>query len=53
MEKLVTFLYILMRDEVTPGTVAGIIQDHVLDLPTTYTNKHLEAYAREIAEKLT
>lgn len=56
-EKLVAFLYILMRDELVPGTVAKILHEHVEKLDADlyivrYTNSFLEAYAREIAEKL-
>lgn len=58
-EKLVAFLYVLMRDEVPCGKVEGILQKHVMVAalarpgdPVEYSNKHLEAYAREIAGKL-
>ena len=53
--KLTAFLYILMRDELPTGTVAGILQNHIRKLPAEgwiFTNRHLEAYAREIAAEL-
>jgi hypothetical protein len=50
---LVAFLYTLMRDEITPGTVAGLVKDTCRNFESIdFTNKHLEAYAREIADKL-
>jgi hypothetical protein len=54
-ERLVVFLYILMRDFVTPVTVARVLKEHVEvggDACSVYTNKHLEAYAREVAARL-
>ena len=53
--KLVAFLYLLMRDQMPTGDVAGILQNHIRKLPTEgwiFTNRHLEAYAREIAAEL-
>jgi hypothetical protein len=59
-EKLVRLLYILMRDEVTPGRIESLIQDHceaknpVRDYSkVAFSNAHLEAYARELADRLT
>ena len=53
--KLVAFLYLLMRDQMPTGDVAGILQNHIRKLGTTawiFSNRHLEAYAREIAAEL-
>jgi hypothetical protein len=55
MKSLVVFLYTLMRDELVPGTVAEILTNQVevcKGKDPIYTNKHLEAYAREVAERL-
>jgi hypothetical protein len=52
-ENLVVFLYILMRDDVVCGRVAQIVKEHCRNHEgNDFTNKHLEAYAREIANKL-
>lgn len=55
MDKLVTFLYVLMRDEVTLGTIERIMKEHV-DLTggndVLYSNSHLEEYARLLADRL-
>lgn len=54
-EKLVAFLYLLMRDELPAGTVAGIVLNHIRrarTAPFQFSNPHLEAYAREIAAEL-
>lgn len=54
-ERLVAFLYELMRDECVPGKVAALTKSAEKIEPgqfCTYTNKHLEAYAREIAGRL-
>lgn len=54
-EAVVRLLYILMRDEVPCGVVAKILKEYVdhFDFPEViFTNKHLEAYAREIERKL-
>ena len=56
--KLVAFLYLLMRDNLPVGDVAGILQNHIRKLATLnpngwqFSNSHLEAYAREIAAEL-
>ncbi len=49
------FLYILMRDHLPPGVVAGIIEDFVKaskGLEVTFSNEHLAAYAQELAAVL-
>jgi hypothetical protein len=53
-DRLVAFLYVLMRDEVTSGTVEKIMQDHVEshDGARSFSNPHLEAHARELAGRL-
>lgn len=61
-EKLVAFLYMLMRDEVVPGVVARIAQEidghaaigSITITPRfSFSNPHLEAYATELAKRLT
>lgn len=55
-ERLVVFLYVLLRDELVPGAVEQIMQSHVegrgRDMQRSYSNPHLEAYARELAGRL-
>jgi hypothetical protein len=54
-ERLVTFLYTLMRDTVPCGVVERIMSEHVENRDHTggtYSNKHLEAYAREIIDRI-
>lgn len=52
--KLTVFIYLLMRDEVTPGIVEKAVQDseNNKDYPIRLTNGHLARYAEEIAERL-
>ncbi len=56
-DRIVTFLYVLMRDHTTPGVVEDILQNHAekqngpVDLKT-YSNQHLAKYAIEIARRL-
>lgn len=45
------FLYLLMRDHLTPGYVAGILKQIQAD-PTTFTNPHLAALAEDYTEAL-
>jgi len=55
-ERLVAFLYILMRDQVVPGLVEEIMREHThpgLDLRGEYSNEGLETYARDVAKRLT
>jgi hypothetical protein len=59
-EKLTRFLYVLMRDRLTAGAVQSIVDDYCefsADPPLRpalrYANSHLEAYARELAGRLT
>ena len=56
LERLIAFLYILLRDQLPAGVVEEIMRDHIDniidELPVKFSNKHLEAYAREIASRL-
>lgn len=52
---LVTFFYLLMRDDIVPGKVASIVQEveaTPANEPIIFTNKRLEAYAREVVNRL-
>lgn len=51
-DRLVEFLYILMRDHVPLGTVEGIIIDHVVGGENRYTNGWLANYARDVSLRL-
>lgn len=55
-DKLVVFMYILMRDYLPCGSVAEIFRDHVDIIQSgeqqVYSNKHLEAYAIELVNRL-
>ena len=52
-DKLVSFFYELIRDHITPGAVEAIMRntEHV-ELEIVYSNKHLEAYARSLVQRL-
>lgn len=56
---LVTFLYKLMRDEVTPGRIEEILLEAGIDEPVTtphdvvFTNGWLAQYAQDLAWRLT
>ena len=50
--RLTTMLYVLMRDELTPGVVERLVVEHVEkagDQPVVYSNQGLAQYARELA----
>ena len=49
--KLVSFLYELMRDEVTPGKVERILMN-CRDPDVTYSNGWLARYAKDVATRL-
>lgn len=53
-DRLVAFLYVLMRDDVVPGRVEEILIQHIEVSSTAacYSNTHLEAMAKEIAVRL-
>lgn len=52
---LITFFYLLMRNELPTGKIASIVKE-IEAMPDgdeiVFTNKHLEAYAREIVDRL-
>ncbi|MGH9716417.1 MAG: hypothetical protein ACRD4R_06790 [Candidatus Acidiferrales bacterium] len=53
--RLVTFLYILLRDHLPAGDVEAIIVNHVEKFPDRrpiFSNPFVEEYAREIASRL-
>lgn len=50
--RVVSFLYQLMRDEVVIGRVEQIVQDSETAQEYVLTNEHLAKYAEEIAERL-
>lgn len=49
--KVVSFLYELMRDHVPPGVVEGIV-NHSQELPCSMTNGWLAGYALDVASRL-
>lgn len=55
VQRLTAFLYILMRDYTPSGLPEAIMREHVEragnDEPE-YSNPHLYAHARELAERL-
>jgi hypothetical protein len=52
-ETIVCALYELMRDHIPVGVVAGIVKSTETNPPPyTFTNKHLEACAREYVARL-
>jgi hypothetical protein len=50
-KRLTTFLYLIMRDELPTGTVCKMIIDTHEEAPE-FTNPHLEALAKDYAERL-
>ena len=48
---LVSFLYELMRDHVTPGVVERLVKESPAG-ETKFTNGHLANYAKELADRL-
>ena len=55
LEPLINFLYVLLRDHLPSGVVEGIMVNHVEKArgrTRSYSNPHVEAHAREIAERL-
>lgn len=54
--KLTLFFYILLRDHLPSGAIEDIMEKHVephAQKDTVYSNKHMEAYAKELARRLT
>lgn len=49
--RLTSFLYGLMRDHLTPGTVEELVQESVA-VEVTYTNGYLAQYAFDVAKQL-
>lgn len=53
-ERLVEFLYVLARQELPIGIIEGVLFDHVSGgEPDEYCNTYLEAWARDVAKRLT
>ena len=50
--RLVSFLYQLMRDQVTPGIVESIVNQSEDEPEITYTNGWLAKYAEDLANRL-
>jgi len=50
-QRLICFLYLLMRDELACGKVARIVND-IVDTEFIYTNQHLANYAEELLDRL-
>lgn len=54
-DKLVAFLYILLRDHVQPGAIERLIDDHIdgqNEPVSVYSNPHVLSYAEDIAARL-
>lgn len=55
-ERFVDFMYVLMRDHLTPGCVEEItvkfVEPTVGNNSCEFTNKGLEQYAREIVKRI-
>lgn len=51
-DPLVSFLYLLMRDHVTPGVIEGLMRDSKPGEESRYTNGWLAKYAQDIADRL-
>ena len=50
---LVSFLYLLMRDDVTPGRIETLMDKFGHEPVAVFTNGHLARLAQDIAERLT
>lgn len=51
-DKLTAFLYVLMRDSITPGRIEEIMINHIDEEEQQYTNGWLAKYANDIAKRL-
>ena len=53
-DPIVSFMYILMRDHITPGAVEGILQNYVLipERDSQFCNGYLGNYAKDIVQRL-
>ena len=49
---LVSFLYTLMRDHVTPGIVEALVRDANIDSDVEFCNGYLAHYAKDVANRL-
>lgn len=49
---LVGFLYVLMRDHLTPGVIEEIVNNHCQDSDNLYCNGWLAKYAEYVATRL-
>jgi hypothetical protein len=50
--RLVSFLYELMRDHLTPGKIEEIVRSSEKDPDVLYTNGWLARYAEDLANRL-
>lgn len=50
--KLVSFLYELMRDHITPGQIESLVRSSLYEEYTVYTNGWLAEYAQDLAKRL-
>lgn len=53
--ELVAFLYVMLRDHLPAGTIEQVMVEHVgkgRGKEREYSNRHLAAYARELAVRL-
>ena len=51
-DKLTTFLYLLIRDDMAAGRVIQLANEARDVRKPIFTNPHLEALARDVAERL-
>jgi hypothetical protein len=51
-DKLVAFLYVLMRDHLVPGAVEEIMRTVEPNDETHFSNGHLAKYAQDVVERL-
>lgn len=50
--KVVSFLYELMRDHVPTGVAEHVVKNSENDEPTTFSNGYLARYAKDLARRL-
>jgi len=51
-DKLVSFLYVLMRDHLPCGAIEEIMLKHITNKETNFCNGWLANHAKDIAERL-
>lgn len=51
-DHLVSFLYELMRDDITPGKIEKIVRTSLHEGPTEFCNGWLAQYAQDVAKRL-